>query len=137
MADQICPKCGNPLSDIQETPTGKKLQRCSTGFWNKETRKNEGCDYVKWIQDAPVELDEKCPVSEKNFIKLVSGALSISEGSKDYAILESLIIKSEKTATNPKERPIEKRLPAFFRNPKGGKPTKEDLIGILDLIEDS
>jgi len=84
-----------------------------------------------------VELDEKCPVSEKNFIKLVSGALSISEGSKDYAILESLIIKSEKTATNPKERPIEKRLPAFFRNPKGGKPTKEDLIGILDLIEDS
>jgi len=58
---EVCPKCGAPLSDVQETATGKKLQRCSTGSWNKETKKNEGCDYVKWLQVEPQELDEKCP----------------------------------------------------------------------------
>lgn len=59
--NEICPKCGSPLGDITETPTGRKLQRCSSGSWNPETRKNEGCDYVKWIQEEPQELDEKCP----------------------------------------------------------------------------
>jgi ssDNA-binding Zn-finger/Zn-ribbon topoisomerase 1 len=57
----ICPKCGSPLAPVTETATGRKLQRCSTGSWNKETRQNDGCDYVKWIQEAPQELDEKCP----------------------------------------------------------------------------
>ena len=61
MSEEICPKCGSPLSPITETSTGKKLQRCSTGHWNAETKKNEGCDYVKWIQEAPETLDEKCP----------------------------------------------------------------------------
>lgn len=63
MADEkeVCPKCGSPLGDITETPTGKKLQRCSTGYWNPETHKNEGCDYVKWLAIEPKELDEKCP----------------------------------------------------------------------------
>ena len=42
MTEEMCPKCGNPLSEVIETPTGKKLQRCSTGFWNKDTKKNEG-----------------------------------------------------------------------------------------------
>jgi hypothetical protein len=44
-----------------ETPTGKQLRRCTTGRWNKETRQNEGCDYVKWITPEPKVLDEKCP----------------------------------------------------------------------------
>ena len=62
MSDQeACPKCGAPLSPISETPTGRKLQRCSTGSWNKETRQSEGCDYVKWLQVEPQALDEKCP----------------------------------------------------------------------------
>ena len=61
MTDEICPKCGSPLADITETSTGRKLQRCSTGNWNRETRQNEGCDYVKWIQAEPETLDEKCP----------------------------------------------------------------------------
>lgn len=61
MTDEKCPKCGSPLSDIVTTPTGKKLQRCSTGSWNKETRQNEGCDYVKWLEVEPETLDEKCP----------------------------------------------------------------------------
>lgn len=59
--DETCPKCGSPLGEITETQTGKKLQRCSTGSWNSETRKNEGCDFVKWLQVEPKELDEKCP----------------------------------------------------------------------------
>lgn len=56
-----CPKCGSPLGPITETPTGKRLQRCSAGSWNAETHKTEGCDYVKWLAVEPVTLDEKCP----------------------------------------------------------------------------
>jgi ssDNA-binding Zn-finger/Zn-ribbon topoisomerase 1 len=58
---EVCPKCGAPLGEVTETKTGKKLQRCSTGSWNPETKKSEGCDYVKWLQAEPQELDEKCP----------------------------------------------------------------------------
>lgn len=61
MDKDICPKCGSPLGEVTETPNGKKLQRCSQGSWNRELRKNEGCDYVKWLVVEPVELDEKCP----------------------------------------------------------------------------
>ncbi len=61
MPDEKCPKCGSVLGDITETPSGKKLQRCSTGKWNPETRKNEGCNYVKWLAVGPQPLDEKCP----------------------------------------------------------------------------
>ncbi len=57
----VCPKCGSPLGDVVTTPTGRKLIRCSTGRWNAETRKNEGCDYVKWLEVPPQTLDEKCP----------------------------------------------------------------------------
>jgi ssDNA-binding Zn-finger/Zn-ribbon topoisomerase 1 len=58
---QICPKCGAPLGDIVETKTGRKLQRCSTGRWNAETRQTEGCDYVLWHTVEPQTLDEICP----------------------------------------------------------------------------
>ncbi|MBI5127536.1 topoisomerase DNA-binding C4 zinc finger domain-containing protein [Candidatus Roizmanbacteria bacterium] len=57
----VCPKCGSPLGEIFETKTGRKLQRCSTGRWNPETKQTEGCDYVKWLAVEPVVLDEKCP----------------------------------------------------------------------------
>src|SRR3989344_1812263 len=56
-----CPKCGSDLADIVETASGRKLARCSKGSWNKETKKNEGGDYVKWIAVEPEKLDEKCP----------------------------------------------------------------------------
>ncbi len=56
-----CPKCGAPLGEITETQSGKKLQRCSKGSWNKDTRKTEGCDYVKWLPFEPQTLDETCP----------------------------------------------------------------------------
>lgn len=56
-----CPKCGAPLGEVVETKTGRKLRRCSTGSWNPETRKTEGCDYVLWLAVEPQQLDEKCP----------------------------------------------------------------------------
>ncbi len=60
-SDTTCPKCGSPLSEVTTTASGKKLQKCSTGTWNPETRKAEGCDYVKWLPFEPKTLDEKCP----------------------------------------------------------------------------
>jgi len=59
--ENTCPKCGNPLGDVVTTTTGKKLRRCSTGSWNAQTKKNEGCDYVLWLPVEPETLDEKCP----------------------------------------------------------------------------
>jgi len=56
-----CPKCGAPLAEISETPTGRKLRRCSKGSWNPETKKVEGCPYVLWLPVEPQTLDEKCP----------------------------------------------------------------------------
>ncbi len=63
MTDQteMCPTCGFPLNDPEETRTGKKLQRCSQGKWNSETKSVDGCDYVKWLTEEPKQLDEKCP----------------------------------------------------------------------------
>ncbi len=56
-----CPVCNSSLSDPEETKTGKKLQRCSRGKWNPQTRQAEGCTYVKWLDKPPQTLDEKCP----------------------------------------------------------------------------
>lgn len=68
----ICPKCGSPLAEISTTKTGKKLQRCSTGSWDPDTRSNSGCDYVKWIEVEPQTLDEKCPKCGANLILAVT-----------------------------------------------------------------
>lgn len=56
-----CPKCGSPLTEIVTTATGRKLRRCTTGTWNPQTRKTDGCDYVLWIPIEPQQLSEKCP----------------------------------------------------------------------------
>lgn len=61
MNEDICPKCGSKLGEVITTSTGKKLQRCSQGSWNKETRQIDGCTYVKWLPIEPQDLDEKCP----------------------------------------------------------------------------
>jgi ssDNA-binding Zn-finger/Zn-ribbon topoisomerase 1 len=63
-----CPKCGAPLKEIEETASGKKLQRCSTGNWNRETRQTEGCTYVRWLTAEPQTLDEKCPKCGANLV---------------------------------------------------------------------
>lgn len=59
--DDVCPKCNSPLGDVVTTAGGRKLIRCSAGRWNAETHKNEGCEYVKWLEVPPQTLDEKCP----------------------------------------------------------------------------
>lgn len=56
-----CPKCGAPLGEVVTTKTGRKLQRCSAGSWNADTKTTEGCTFVKWLPIEPVTLDEKCP----------------------------------------------------------------------------
>lgn len=59
--NNICPKCGSALAEIETTKSGKQLQRCSTGKWNPETKSVDGCDFVRWITAGPEELKEKCP----------------------------------------------------------------------------
>lgn len=59
--DEKCPRCGQPLAEVATTASGRKLQRCSAGQWNPETRRTEGCSFVKWLPVEPVLLDEKCP----------------------------------------------------------------------------
>jgi len=70
--NEICPKCGAPLSPITETPTGRQLQKCSKGSWNKELKKTEGCDYVRWLEVAPKELDEVCPKCGAQLVLVVT-----------------------------------------------------------------
>lgn len=57
----VCPKCGSKLGEIVTTPTGRKLQRCTNGTWDPQSRKSTGCAFVKWFTVDPVTLDEKCP----------------------------------------------------------------------------
>lgn len=59
--NEMCPKCGHLLGEITTTSTGRKLQRCSRGSWDPEAKKNVGCEYVKWLEMEPEELDEQCP----------------------------------------------------------------------------
>lgn len=72
MSEENCPKCSSPLGEVVETPTGRKLQRCSAGSWNSGTKINEGCDYVKWLQAEPQELDETCPKCGANLVLQVT-----------------------------------------------------------------
>jgi len=66
--NESCPKCGQPLSDIVTTATGRELQRCSTSSWDPATKSTIGCDYVKWLEIKPVELEEKCPKCQSPLI---------------------------------------------------------------------
>lgn len=70
--DNACPKCGSSLTDIQETPTGRKLKRCSAGSWDKEARKTIGCDFIKWLAVEPEVLDEKCPKCGSNLVMAIT-----------------------------------------------------------------
>lgn len=61
MKDEKCPKCGSSLNEPTSTASGKRMQKCSKGIWNPETKKNDGCDYVLWLEVPPETLSEKCP----------------------------------------------------------------------------
>jgi ssDNA-binding Zn-finger/Zn-ribbon topoisomerase 1 len=67
-----CPKCGSPLGEVVTTKTGKKLQRCSTGSWDPDSRQTIGCDYVKWLEVEPETLDEKCPKCDSPLVMQVT-----------------------------------------------------------------
>jgi len=58
--DEACPKCGSPLV-LSFTRFGKKMKKCSTNKWDKETKKATGCDYIEWINGTTEPLDEACP----------------------------------------------------------------------------
>ncbi len=71
-SQENCPKCGSPLGEVTETSTGRKLRRCSQGSWNPQTKKTEGCDFVKWLPVEPKELDEKCPKCGSPLVLMVT-----------------------------------------------------------------
>lgn len=66
--ENICPKCGSSLTEIMETASGKRMRKCVKNVWNKETKKSEGCEYVKWITPEPKTLDEACPKCGKPLV---------------------------------------------------------------------
>lgn len=67
-----CPKCGSPLGPVTETPTGRKLRRCSTGSWDPDARQTVGCDYVQWLEVEPETLEEVCPKCGANLVLAVT-----------------------------------------------------------------
>lgn len=71
--NEKCPKCGNPLV-LATTRFGKKMKKCSTGTWNKETKKAEGCDYVEWINGTTEPLDEECPECGNKLVLFTTNA---------------------------------------------------------------
>ena len=71
--DEKCPKCGSPLV-LATTKTGKRLKRCSTNVWDKETRTSSGCDYVEWMKGETQELDEDCPTCGSKLVLYTSAA---------------------------------------------------------------
>ncbi len=68
-----CPKCGSPLVMVV-TRFGKKMKKCSTNTWNRETKKAEGCDYVEWINGTTEALDEACPECGKPLVLYTTAA---------------------------------------------------------------
>lgn len=69
--DEKCPKCGNPLV-MATTRTGRRLKRCSTNVWDRETRTSSGCDYVEWMKGETQELDEDCPTCGSKLVLYTS-----------------------------------------------------------------
>ena len=46
--DETCPECDEPLV-IFTTAKGKRMKKCSTSGWDKETRQATGCTYIEWL----------------------------------------------------------------------------------------
>lgn len=65
--DEKCPKCGATLV-LAVTRFGKKMKKCSTGSWDKETRKALGCEFVEWIKGTTEPLDEDCPTCSAKLV---------------------------------------------------------------------
>jgi ssDNA-binding Zn-finger/Zn-ribbon topoisomerase 1 len=65
--EEKCPKCGSPVV-VVETKSGKKMKKCSTNTWNKETKQAEGCDFVEWQNGSTESLDEECPTCGEKLV---------------------------------------------------------------------
>lgn len=70
--EEKCPRCGSILGEIVTTPTGRRLQRCTKGNWDPETKKNTGCTFVKWFPVEPQPLNEKCPKCGSDLVLMVT-----------------------------------------------------------------
>ena len=73
MLDEKCPKCGSPVV-ISFTRFGKKMKKCSTGGWDKTTKKATGCDFIEWINGTTEPLDEECPVCNAKLVLYTTAA---------------------------------------------------------------
>lgn len=71
--DEKCPKCGEPLV-LQITRSGKRMKKCSTGGWDKETKQATGCDYVEWIQTTREPLKEMCPKCGESLVLMTTSS---------------------------------------------------------------
>ncbi len=71
--DEKCPKCGSNLI-LSVTRFGKKMKKCSTNTWNKDTKQSEGCDYVEWINGTTEALNEKCPECSSDLVLFTTNA---------------------------------------------------------------
>lgn len=45
--EEKCPKCGENLVMVS-TASGKRLKKCSTNKWDRDSRMAVGCDFVEW-----------------------------------------------------------------------------------------
>ena len=59
---------------LQVTRFGKKMMKCSTGGWDKESKKATGCDYVEWINGSTEKLDEDCPDCGEKLVLFTTNA---------------------------------------------------------------
>ncbi|NTU74458.1 hypothetical protein HGB07_10130 [Candidatus Roizmanbacteria bacterium] len=71
--DEKCPKCGANLV-LATTRFGKKMKKCSTSGWNKETKTATGCDYIQWLNGTKEELEELCPFCQAKLVLMTTSS---------------------------------------------------------------
>ena len=47
--DENCPTCGSKLV-LYTTANGKRMKKCSTAGWDRDTRTATGCTYIEWLR---------------------------------------------------------------------------------------
>lgn len=71
--EEKCPKCQAPVVMVV-TRSGKRMKKCSTNTWNKDTKQAEGCDYVQWINGTTEPLEEDCPECGQKLVLYTTAA---------------------------------------------------------------
>jgi transcriptional regulator with XRE-family HTH domain len=83
---------------------------------------------------AKIESDELVPTDDE-FFATVTKSLLLDSTSKEYLTLSSLLEEARSHITEVRPTKLAWLLPAFFRNAYAGKPTKDDLLQVIDLIK--